>query len=92
MAQPAAQFQNGEGSTYLMREQRTGSFHRALRLPDTVDTDKAQPEYQHGVLTVSIPKAKKARQLKVQVGSGAGSSHVMRAAAARATTPVFRDT
>lgn len=77
--QTASQFQNGDGGTYLMRERRTGSFHRALRLPDTVDTDKAHPEYQHGVLTVTIPKAeaKKARQLKVQVGSGASSSHMI---------------
>jgi HSP20 family protein len=77
--QTAAQIQNGDGGTYLMRERRTGSFHRALRLPDTVDTDKAHPEYQNGVLTVTIPKAeaKKARQLKVQVGSGVGNSHVI---------------
>ena len=55
---------------YLMRERRTGSFHRSLRLPDTVDTEKAQPYYEHGVLTISIPKAesKKARHLKVGTG------------------------
>jgi HSP20 family protein len=64
-----------------MRERRTGSFHRALGLPDTVDTDKTYPEYQHGLLTVTIPKAeaKKARQLKVQVGSGASSPNVIEA-------------
>jgi HSP20 family protein len=27
---------------YLMRERRSGSFYRALRLPDTVDSDQAQ--------------------------------------------------
>ena len=65
----AAQFQEGEG-TYLMRERRSGSFHRALRLPDSVDADKVQPHYQHGVLTITVPKAeaKRARQLQVQVG------------------------
>jgi HSP20 family protein len=75
--QTADQFQNGDGS-YLMRERRVGSFHRALRLPDTVDTDKAHPEYEHGVLTITIPKAeaKKARHLTVQVGSS-GSSNVI---------------
>ena len=52
---------------YLMRERRSGSFHRALRLPDTVDTEKIQPGYRNGVLTISIPKAeaKKAKRLKV---------------------------
>ena len=57
---------------YLMRERRTGSFHRSLRLPDTVDTAKAEPYYEHGVLTVTIPKAeaKKAKQLTIKVGKG----------------------
>ena len=55
---------------YLMRERRSGSFHRALRLPDSVDADKVQPHYQNGVLTITVPKAeaKRARQLQVHVG------------------------
>jgi HSP20 family protein len=55
---------------YLMRERRTGAFHRTLRLPETVDTEKARPTYEHGVLTITFPKveAKKARHLKVAVG------------------------
>ena len=54
-----------------MRERRTGSFHRALRLPDSVDSDKVEPRYEHGVLTITVPKAeaKRARQLQVQVGA-----------------------
>ena len=53
---------------YLMRERRAGSFHRALRLPDTMDTDGIEPGYRNGVLTITIPKAesKKARHLKVE--------------------------
>jgi HSP20 family protein len=64
-----------DDGNYLMRERRVGAFHRALRLPDTVDTEKAQPHYEHGVLTVTIPKAesKKARKLTVQVGSSNGN-------------------
>jgi HSP20 family protein len=55
---------------YLMRERRMGSFHRSLRLPDMVDTEKAQPHYEDGVLTVTFPKveSKKVKQLKVTVG------------------------
>jgi HSP20 family protein len=53
-----------------MRERRIGSFHRSLRLPDTVDMDQAHPFYEHGVPTITIPKAtsKKAKYLKVPVG------------------------
>ena len=52
---------------------RTGNFYRALRLPDTVDTDQAHPLYEHGVLTISIPKAeaKKAKHLTVSLGGKA---------------------
>ena len=35
----ASHFENTEGN-YLMRERRSGSFHRSLRLPDTVDQDR----------------------------------------------------
>ncbi len=70
----ASHFENTEGS-YLMRERRSGSFHRSLRLPDTVDQDKAEPRYEHGVLTISLPKAeaKRAKQFPVQVADGAAT-------------------
>ena len=59
-----------EGESYQLRERRTGSFHRALRLPDSVEADKVEPRYEHGVLTITVPKAeaKRARKLPVQVG------------------------
>src|ERR671915_298891 len=65
----AHESEHKEGN-YLMRERRSGSFYRALRLPDTVDTDQAHPFYEHGVLSITIPKveSKKAKQLKVSVG------------------------
>ena len=67
----ASQFESTEGS-YLMRERRSGSFHRSLRLPDTVDQDKAEPRYEHGVLTVTLPKAeaKRTKQFDVKVSEG----------------------
>ena len=54
---------------YLVRERRTGSFHRSLRLPDTVDVDKAESIYQNGVLSITLPKqeGKKPKQLKIEV-------------------------
>ena len=67
----ASHFEHAEGN-YLMRERRSGSFHRSLRLPDTVDHDKAEPRYEHGVLTVSMPKAeaKRAKQFEVKMAEG----------------------
>ena len=58
-----------EGDGYLMRERRVGAFHRSLRLPESVDVDGVEPMYEHGILSIVIPKAetKRARQLKVQI-------------------------
>lgn len=61
-----------EDSTYLVQERPTGSFYRALRLPETVDVNKVKSSYENGVLTIVLPKAeeKKKKQIKIQVGSG----------------------
>jgi HSP20 family protein len=57
---------------YLLRERRSGSFYRAVRLPDTVNTEQAQSTYDNGVLSIRFPKqeSKKARRLRVDVGGG----------------------
>ena len=56
---------------YLVRERRTGSFHRSLRLPDTVDASKAESSYEHSVLTETFRKqeTKKAKRLDVKIKS-----------------------
>jgi HSP20 family protein len=62
----------GEDSTYLIQERPVGSFYRALRLPDTVDTNKIQCNYDSGVLTITMPKAeeKKKKQIQIKVTGG----------------------
>ncbi len=59
--------QNGN---YLIRERRAGKFHRVVRLPDSVDADKAETRYEDGVLTVRLAKveARKAKVLEVKAG------------------------
>lgn len=56
-------------SEYLRRERKTGSFFRAVRLPDTVDQEKVASEYANGVLTITLPKSEtsKARDIEVKV-------------------------
>jgi HSP20 family protein len=50
-------------------ERSYGSFERSFQLPRTVDADRTRAAYEHGVLTISIPKAEqaKAREIKVDV-------------------------
>ena len=68
-AESEGEHDRGEGR-YLMRERRAGRFHRSLRLPDTVDADKAKSRYENGVLEITFPKleAKRARRLEVKAG------------------------
>ena len=64
-----ADHEESNGS-YLVRERRSGSFQRALRLPNTVDAGKAESSYKDGVLTIELPKteANQAKRLEVKVG------------------------
>ena len=56
-----------EQAGYLVRERSYGSFYRAVRLPGSGDTEKIHPVYEHGVLTITLPKTeeKKRKQIKV---------------------------
>ncbi len=49
---------------------RSGSFIRSLRLPETVDAGEAKPNFDNGVLTITLPKveSKKAKRLTLTVG------------------------
>ena len=48
-------------------ERSYGSFERAFMLPSTVDGDKITADYRNGVLTVSVPKAERARPREIPV-------------------------
>jgi HSP20 family protein len=54
-----------------------GMFERTFVLPNTMDPDRIEAQYENGVLTVSIPKAERARPREIQVTSSAsGASQV----------------
>ena len=60
----------GQDADYLMRERKEGAFCRALRLPDSLDIDKAHTHYANGVLSITFPKveAQKAKRLTINIG------------------------
>jgi HSP20 family protein len=51
-------------------ERSYGSFERAFVLPSTVDGEKISAEYRDGVLTVTVPKAERARPREIPVRTG----------------------
>jgi HSP20 family protein len=59
-----------EGYRIHLRERAPGAFTRKLPLPARVDADAVSATLSHGVLTVTLPKAREAlpRQIAVKVG------------------------
>jgi HSP20 family protein len=62
-----------EGETddqYRLFERRYGQFTRSFRLPLTVATDRIEATCEHGLLTVTLPRAEEARPRKIQIRQG----------------------
>jgi HSP20 family protein len=59
---------NKDGDTIHWQERYYGKLERSLALPVEVDANKAEAKLEHGVLTLSLPKAEtvKPRAIKVQ--------------------------
>jgi len=57
---------NDEGD-YLVREIRRGTVSRTISLPNGLEPDKAEASFEHGQLTLRIPKADeiKPRQIRI---------------------------
>ena len=58
--------QNEEVRVYTA-ERLSGTFERAVRLPEYVEGDKIEATYAHGVLTITVPKAAAARPRRIEV-------------------------
>ena len=54
---------------YLLQEVPTGRFYRMVRLPEPLDSNKAEADLTDGVLTLRVPKAEEARPRMIKVKS-----------------------
>lgn len=52
---------------YYRKEVRSGSFHRSVALPTSVDGNKAKATYDKGLLKIEIPKEERAKPKTVNV-------------------------
>jgi HSP20 family protein len=59
--------QKEEKDNYFHQEIRTGSFSRSVLLPTDVDAGKAQATFKDGVLELTLPKRRVAKQQQVPV-------------------------
>lgn len=62
---------NGDELRVYAAERVTGSFERAIRLPEFVDGEHIAAKFENGLLTVSVPKAKAAQARKISIEGAA---------------------
>lgn len=56
-----------EGDRYHYRERYFGSFRRSLRLPNTLDADKVEAQFENGVLNITLPKLPQTQPKKIDI-------------------------
>jgi len=64
---PSLQAQQNEEVRVYTAERLSGTFERAVRLPEYVEGDKIEASYSQGVLTITVPKAQAARARKIEI-------------------------
>jgi len=66
---PEPSQQAGRPTQYHYRERRFGRFVRQVSLPVPVNAEQAEATFEHGVLTLRLPKAEQARRRRIEVRS-----------------------
>jgi len=56
-----------EEANYLRQERTYGQFQREFSLPTQVNADKAKADFEHGVLTLRLPKAEAVKPKSITV-------------------------
>jgi HSP20 family protein len=68
------QSQGDEKENFHFVERSYGTFRRSLRLPATVDPEQVTAKFEHGVLTITLPKtAQEERSRKIQIEAATAS-------------------
>ena len=57
-----------KGEHWHLREHRYGTFQRSLTLATPVNSEKAQADFDLGVLTLTLPKAESAKPRQIKIG------------------------
>ncbi|HEX5503252.1 MAG TPA: Hsp20/alpha crystallin family protein [Thermomicrobiales bacterium] len=61
---------------YLLRERRRGAIQRSITLPTALDADNVDADYEHGILTITLPKSPASTPRRIAVRSGQGQSQI----------------
>jgi HSP20 family protein len=56
-----------EGANWVVHEITPGEYIRQVTLPRAIDADKARTTFEHGVLTLTLPKTADAKPKQIKV-------------------------
>ena len=65
--------ENDQNRRYHLIERTYGEFSRSFQLPQGLDESKIEASFEHGVLTVHVPKAALPQPKKIQINTGSAS-------------------
>jgi HSP20 family protein len=68
-AREVAQTEAEGAPRVVLQERRMGAFRRSFSLPRTVQSDAITATFEHGLLTVHMPKAEAAKSRKIEIRS-----------------------
>jgi HSP20 family protein len=63
-----------KGEQWHIRERRSGVYQRSLSLGTPVSSDRAEATFEHGVLTLTLPKAEEAKPRQIKIGGKSGKA------------------
>lgn len=63
--------QDQEGVRYHLRERVAGTYERAFRFPLQINADAIEARFEHGVLTLHLPKAEAVKPRRISVQTSA---------------------
>ncbi len=61
------QEEENKDKAWHIREQRWGAFERSVALPTAVTSDKANAEFENGILIITLPKAEEVKPKAITV-------------------------
>jgi HSP20 family protein len=56
-----------DAESYVRSERAFGTFHRMIRLPESVDETKIEATFRDGVLSVELPKTEKSKPKTIEI-------------------------
>jgi HSP20 family protein len=66
-----------EGERTVFSEHRYGKVARSFSFAQPVDADQAQARFEHGVLTLTLPKTEAARPKQIRIQGAASSGNII---------------